>query len=491
MFQVKFKTFIVYAMLVLLGISIALFLYFYQIFYKSQRFLPGVYISSVNVTGYDVNKAVELLKIESDKMFNTPVTFYCGDYQDNYTLKEITITPDFEQIVSEVWEAERHRSLISKLLNLDGTEEYIYPVGIDYDLEKLQSIGDMWKSQLDSEYENARLEIDPVKGLIVLPSRIGKKVNYESTLATLPDTWEDFGKLAVEIITDEEKPKVNVSDLQNMGEVSSFSTWYNPNEINRSHNVHLAAKALNNTMVGPNQIFSFNQTVGPRVFENGYRDALVIVGDKFEPGLGGGICQVSSTLYNACLLAGLEIIERHNHNLAVAYVPLGQDATVAYGLQDYRFKNNFSTPIYIWTQALNGKLSVKIYSDLKYKQNIKVSHVVDQVIKYKEIIKAKAELEPGTTKVEQNGSPGYIVRTFRTFYNSDGSVLRQEQLSRDNYRPLNRLVYTGPPLEEPQPGEGEEPKENTTTETTPEEPVEPEVVNPIGDSQGQTGGQLD
>lgn len=81
--------------------------------------------------------------------------------------------------------------------------------------------------------------------------------------------------------------------------------------------------------------------------ETGYLDAMVIVGNKFEPGLGGGICQVSSTLYNSVLLAGLEIVERHNHNLAVAYVQVGRDATVAWGLQDFKFRNNTDRPIYI------------------------------------------------------------------------------------------------------------------------------------------------
>jgi len=91
--------------------------------------------------------------------------------------------------------------------------------------------------------------------------------------------------------------------------------------------------------------FSINNTVGERSVENGYLDAKIIVGDNFELGLGGGLCQVSSTLYNACLLAGLEIVERGNHNLAVAYVPLGLDATVAYGVQDFIFKNNTDYPL--------------------------------------------------------------------------------------------------------------------------------------------------
>jgi vancomycin resistance protein YoaR len=198
---------------------------------------------------------------------------------------------------------------------------------------------------------------------------------------------------------------------------------------------------------------------------------MVIVGDRFEQGLAGGICQVSSTLYNACLLAGLQITERHNHNLAVAYVPLGQDATVTYGSQDFRFKNNLGDPIYIWTQAINGKLSMKIYGNLKHKQKIQISHIVDQVIDFKEIRETKQDLAAGTSKVEQNGSPGYVVRSFRTFYNGDGSVARQEQLARDYYRPLNRLIYVGPETSPPQ-SDKTEPEEPEPVN----EPPAPEVV---------------
>ena len=162
---------------------------------------------------------------------------------------------------------------------------------------------------------------------------------------------------------------------------------------------------------------------------------------------------MSSTLYNACLLAGLKIVERHNHNLAVAYVPLGQDATVAHGLKDFRFQNNLDDPIYLWTQAGSGKVTMKIYSNLKYKQKIQVTNVVDQVIDFKEIRETKKDLAPGTTKLEQNGSPGYVVRSFRTFYNDDGSVARQEQLARDHYRPLSRRVYVGPPAKPATPAE--------------------------------------
>ncbi len=451
--QVKWKSLIIYILIILMGVNAALFLYFYQIFYKSDQFLPGIQIASINVSGYDKHSATDLLKAELNYLSDTPVSFYYQDYRFDTRLGEILEPLDPSEIVLDIWEQEKKRSLTSKILNLDGSKIIEYPIKLTYDENKLDKIGKAWMENLETDYVNASLEIDPEKGLIVLPSKKGVKVDVPSTLASLPEEWKPLDPLLIEMVVKEAPPHISENDLKNMGEISSFTTWYNANQINRSHNLVLATRALNAIMLKPGEVFSFNQTVGRLSYEKGYRNAMVIIGDRFVEGLGGGLCQVSSTLYNACLLAGLKIVERHNHNLAVAYVPLGQDATVAHGSKDFRFQNNLNEPIYIWANAGNGKVTMKIYGNLKNKKNIQVTHVVDQVIDFKEIRETKKDLAPGTTKVEQNGSPGYVVRSFRTFYNNDGSVARQEQLARDQYRPLNRRVYVGPPGKAADPGE--------------------------------------
>lgn len=474
MIQVKWKSMIIYLLVILVAVFAALALYFYQIIYKSDYFLPGVHIASVSVSGYDLDGAADLLQAELNYLSDTTLSFYYRDYRYDTRLGEVVKSPDPQKIVFNIWEREKKRSLISKILNLNGAKTIEYPIKITYDEHQLNNIGSLWQENLDSDYVNARLEIDPALGLMILPSQKGLKVDVPSTLALLPIQWNQSENLLIKIVANEENPRVNESDLKDMGEIAAFSTWYNPNQINRSHNVVLATRAINTTMVKPGEVFSYNKTVGRREYDNGYRDAMVIIGDKFEEGLGGGICQVSSTLYNACLFAGLKIIERHPHNLAVAYVPLGQDATVSYDQQDFRFQNNFDDPVYIWAIVGNGKVTMKIYSKLKYKQKIQVSHVVDQVIDFKEITETKEDLPPGTTKVEQNGSPGYVVRAFRTFYNSDGSVARQEQLSRDNYRPLNRRVLVGPSETSADPGQ--EVAEGDPVTTVPREQTNGEPI---------------
>ncbi|HBQ86976.1 MAG TPA: hypothetical protein DD811_10950, partial [Syntrophomonas sp.] len=288
--------------------------------------------------------------------------------------------------------------------------------------------------------------------------------------------------LNIAIVLEERQPAVDEESLSNMGELAQFSTWYNAGEVDRSHNLAKAAAKINTSVVLPGQIFAFNRTVGQRLVETGYRDAMVIVNGKFEPGLGGGICQVSSTLYNTCLLAGLKIVERHNHALAVSYVPLGRDATVSYGVQDFRFQNNTASPVYIRSIAGGGKLSITIYGNLDYKQKIGVSHVVDKVINFTTVHKTDAALPPGTQKVDHKGIPGYVVRSFRTYYDDNGKAIKTEQLARDSYMPLNQTIFDGPAIVQPPPAEEPPPVEPTPVPVP--EPLPEEV--PPGENTGGT-----
>lgn len=440
----RIKSGLIFVLVLVIGIVAALLLYFYQMFYRSDCFLPGVRVASVAVEGYSREQAEAAILSQLEKAYSTKVTFYNSNYKYETSLGDICQPFDTEEVVAEVWKSEQNRNWRTKVLNLDGSREIIYPVKLNYNPDVKQNLAVEWNKHIKRESSNARLEVDREQGLIIIPAIVGKEVDIDATFAALPDELTEFGAVKVPITVADQYPVVDEEDLKIMGELSSYATWFNVNEVDRSHNLYLAASCVNGSVVAPGEIFSFNNTVGPRTAATGYRDALVIVGDKFEPGLGGGICQVSSTLYNACLLAGMEIVERHNHGLAVAYVPLGLDATVSYGLQDYRFKNNTEYPIYIHTTAGGGKLTVNVYGHLDYKKNIKLSHIVDRVINFEEITEVDQNLQQGEVKIDHKGIPGYVVRSFRSFYDNSDQLLNQEQLATDRYRPLNKLTFTGP-----------------------------------------------
>lgn len=160
-----------------------------------------------------------------------------------------------------------------------------------------------------------------------------------------------------------------VEDIPSLDDVivASFTTYFNTSEIGRSKNVELSAITLNNILVGDGDYFSFNTMVGERTEAKGYQPALEIINKQFVMGIGGGICQTSSTLFNAVDQTGIRITERHHHSLNVGYVPTGRDATVSYGTLDFKFQNTSGAPFLIKTFYRQGELTIEIRTAEQYK----------------------------------------------------------------------------------------------------------------------------
>ncbi|WP_040209722.1 VanW family protein [Neobacillus jeddahensis] len=153
--------------------------------------------------------------------------------------------------------------------------------------------------------------------------------------------------------------------------VASFSTSFNSGIAGRTQNIALSAAAIHNVIIGSEDSFSFNTTVGPSDAEHGYQPAPEIVEGKLVDGIGGGICQTSSTLYNAIDQLAVSYIEKHHHSLHVGYVPTGRDATVSYGGKDFRFKNTTGVPLLLKTIVKKGSLTVEVRTAKIYQSQLK------------------------------------------------------------------------------------------------------------------------
>lgn len=202
----------------------------------------------------------------------------------------------------------------------------------------------------------------------VLPKTVQAKL-YNSDTFDVPVKWSstavDTGRPGVYVfegIADgyDKSIKLNLTVKQPVP-IAQYSTQFDSSQVNRTENIRLAAKALDGKQLAPGERFSFNESVGERTSEAGYKEALIIEGDAFAPGLGGGVCQVSSTLYNTVLLAHLEVIERHPHSLPVSYVPPGRDATVAFPVLDFKFRNNTDTTLLIRSFIEGNALTIQFY----------------------------------------------------------------------------------------------------------------------------------
>lgn len=186
-------------------------------------------------------------------------------------------------------------------------------------------------------------------------------------------------------------------------EIASFTTKYDASNTNRSGNLKLAADKINGTVLMPGEEFSFNEVVGKRTIEDGYRNAKIYENGQVVDGLAGGICQISSTLYNAILLSNIEITERRNHSYTTTYVPPGRDATVVYGTQDFKFKNTRTFPIKITASVANGIAGFKVYGIREEKEyEIKIIPVTTQTIPYETQYVPDPTLAPGQQIVTQS-----------------------------------------------------------------------------------------
>ena len=282
--------------------------------------------------------------------------------------------------------------------------------------------------------------------------------------------------------------------------LSTFSTNYDTSNIPRTTNLKLAMQKLNGVVVNPGETFSYNKTLGKRTAEAGYKEAGGYAGGKVVQTLAGGICQISSTLYDAVVYANLDIVERHNHMFLAGYVGAGKDATVVYGSLDFKFKNTRKYPIMIKTSIGGGTAKISIFGikeEVEY--DVEISTKILGYTTYKVIYEDDNSLTSGKEKVVQGGMNGCKSITYKIL-RLNGKEISKEVLSSDTYDPMNKIIKRGPKetvqtnvipqqnTETAPKTEGtttQPPTTNTTPEKVPEE-SSPEESKPEENMQEQT-----
>jgi vancomycin resistance protein YoaR len=196
----------------------------------------------------------------------------------------------------------------------------------------------------------------------IVPHQLGRTVDREQVEGWLDLIHEYMGR-PVEVPVIWSKPALTTRHLARLKEkrLATYTTYFNPYNHNRSYNIGLSVRAIDHKVLLPGQIFSFNRTVGERSLQRGYLPARIIVKGEYSEGVGGGICQTSSTLFNSVDQAGLRVIQRVSHSKLVTYVPKFRDATVSWGGPDFKFQNQLNEPILIEATVKKGKLTVSIY----------------------------------------------------------------------------------------------------------------------------------
>lgn len=339
------------------------------------------------------------------------------------------------------------------------------------------NVDELYK-QIASEPVDASYKVEN-SALTLIPHAPGRQID-KSLLADITaelDQVEDTEReLPVTFTNPEITSDVAMSMLfrDDLGSASTRFSTATQNGKNRGYNMGLAVAKINNMVLAPGQEFSFNKVVGPRSLETGYKLAHVYSAGKVIDGVGGGICQVSSTMYNAVLKADLQVNERRNHSFTVGYVPLGQDATAYYGGTDFRFVNTSKWPMKLIAAVSGNKISfsIKGTNDTPEKAVI-ISNKILKKTPFTVAYTDDPTLPANTTKELQEGMDGFVVETYKTI-KINGKVTSQTKLHTSNYKPCTQIVIRGTKPTDATGGTLPAPGATDTVDpVTPEETIDP------------------
>jgi vancomycin resistance protein YoaR len=289
------------------------------------------------------------------------------------------------------------------------------------------------------------------KGAIIRKPEIGTLVLDEKLLPQVVTKALETGADEVQIPLLEGEKKVSDEQLAQIKEVvSEYSTHFPAYQTSRNTNIRLASAKLNGTVLMPGEKISFNQTVGQRTVQDGYRTAPVLVNGRHDTGIGGGICQVSTTLYNASLLSDLKIVKRQNHSIPSVYVPVGRDATVDWPNLDLVIQNNQKVPIAISSTYQSGKITFRILGQAHPERKVKILTENHQIWDRGEQTVVDRTLPPGARRVTEKGSRAHAIDVYRIVY-ENGVEVRRDKLSHSVYGGSPRIIGYNPAAPAPKP----------------------------------------
>ena len=414
-------------------------------FGRGDRICQGVEVSGVNVGGLTKEAAAEHIQDWASHRYKQTIAFTALDKRWMGTLQDFGARVDVQNAVDRAFAVGREGNIINRIictLTSNGSGKQI-EAKIVLDKYRIKKTISKIAKAVNRPHKDARMTIADGE-LRIEQDSSGIKLDEKKSVKVIWQAMMD-GSAAVSLPIDIDKPDITAKDASAIDTLlATFTTRFNPGKRDRTHNLILAATQVNGIIIKPGTQFSYNDIVGPRVGERGYREAPIFVKGKLEPGMGGGICQVSSTIYNVVLLSGLKVLQRGPHSRTVPYVRPGRDATVAYGSRDFRFENSNASPIALISRLDRSQLTVEIYGAADDKKNIDIftSKPIYSAIAGVMTV-ADPTLPTGTTKVLDVGARGVQVIVYRRVKKTDGTSVT-EVVSRDKYPSQKRIIGIGP-----------------------------------------------
>lgn len=415
----------------------------------------GIFVEDIDIGGLSVVEANNRIEGNLTSVLdNDKLILKYNDQSWKFNSKDLELKYDFLKAVNDAYLIGRRGTYLDRVETMIDLLRRPYSVSLKSSVNS-EKINDLLKN-IETEVNRPSLEAKISREndeFVITKETLGIRLNKEETAAKIAEELLNSGfydVVEIDLVVEDVVPKYTYDRLSQIKELlASYTTKFNTKLKGRSYNVAISAKSIDETVLLPGEIFSFNNVVGPRTIENGYKIAPVIFKGELVDGIGGGICQVSSTLYNSVLMSELGIVERTNHTIPSTYVPLGLDATVSYGVLDFKFQNTLDVPIYVETIINGNKITVNIYGKKESKRKIKLTSHVDKVVKKDTEIIFDNTMFEGDKSVEEKGRDGYKVSTYMTIYEGN-KVVEKKLISKDYYRPRKEVIKKGTkqPIEE-------------------------------------------
>ncbi|MDY5348880.1 MAG: VanW family protein [Candidatus Ventricola sp.] len=406
-------------------------------------FFPGVTVDGIDLGGMTRGEAQALF---TDRQAQTTEAFSLivasGERRWRITSQEVPVTFNADAVLEQAYAIGRSGTLLERYQEIERarTQGVSLTTGYVYDRSAVRNLVEIVGDSLDVAATDARLSAFDVSNRTFTfeAESAGYRIDRDKLESDILAALDAHAYDSVIVPQGERvEPQVTLSQLQGLfGRISSFTTT-TTRDSDRNTNIALSASALNGRVVQPGETLSFNACTGQRTGEKGYREAGAIAGGVLVDDTGGGVCQTSSTLFNAVVRADLQIVERYAHSWPSSYVNKGEDATVNWPSLDFVFKNNGDFPVFVvaWYEA--QQVTVEIYGHmLEDGMTIDLESTVTQTIKPSdEVLYTLDESLPvGTRKAGRSKRTGYVVDTYKVYKDSEGNEIRREKLWTTTYR---------------------------------------------------------
>lgn len=410
----------------------------------SGRVLPGITIAGAKVGGLTPDQAQDVAEAAAATQLARTVTIRIHDDRFTLTYGELGLISHVSEAVRDAYDigrGEPWQQLVFTRMQLARRPMNI-PIRYGWNVGAVNKILTPLAAEINTEPQNAAVTVQDGTVVITQESRSGRTLDLAATAARVRSAL-GTGKDEVAAVMRVREPEFTSEHARALVAPLGRFTTKVPGTANRVHNVGLAASYVSGTILAPGEVFSYNKVVGPRTAARGFREAPVLIDNELVLGDGGGVCQVSSTLFNVALLADFQILARSNHSRPVAYLPLGRDATVSYGSHDLQFKNTTGHHVLLWAWVTNRHLTVMAFATPEPGKDVAIEVARSGVIAPPAGTRTKPDPELAEGKiVEREPLPGYRAQTYRVV-TVNGEVVRRELIGSSIYNAVARTIKIG------------------------------------------------